>query len=80
MAQERLQNAPDSVADFVANSEFLHATNERQPEFAERGHAVHAVYSMMGRYAVAVPDADAASVKMMESMLGTLSHLVAQVR
>jgi len=78
-AQERLQNAPDNVADFVQYSEFLNTTNERQPEFAERGQAVHAMYGMMGKFSVKVPDADAASVKMMESMLGALSHLVAQV-
>ena len=40
---------------------------------------MHAIYALMGEYSVGVPDADAASVKMMETMLGSLSHLVAQV-
>jgi len=78
-AQEKLQNPPDNVADFVEYSEFLYKTNDRQKDYAERGVAVHAVYELMGKYAIQVPDADAASVKMMETMLGQLSHLVAQV-
>ncbi len=78
-AQEKLNHPPDNVADFVEYSSFLATTNERQPEFSERGQGVHAIYALMAEYSVTVPDADAASVKMMETMLGSLSHLVAQV-
>ena len=61
------------MADFVEYSEFLHSTNERQPEFGERGAAVHAIYSLMAEYAVGVPDADAASVQMMQTLTLPLS-------
>ena len=78
-AQEKLNDLPDNVVDCVGFSEFLYSTNARQHEFGERGAAVHAIYALMGEYGVPVPDADAASVKMVETMNGSLSHLVAQV-
>ena len=78
-AQERLNTTPENVAEFVQYSEFLTKTNERQKEFGERGNSINAMYAMMADYSVVVPDADAASVKMMETMLGHLTHLVAQV-
>ena len=78
-AQEKLNNLPDNVVDFVGFSKFLYTINARQHEFGERGAAVHAIYALMGEYGVPVPDADAASVKMMETVNGSLSHLVAQV-
>ena len=78
-AQERLQREPDNVADFVEWTAFLRETNGRQKEFTERGNAVNAIYTLMSEYSVPVPDADSASVKMMESMLTQLGSLVAQV-
>lgn len=78
--QERLQHEPADVAEFVDWTNFLRETNGRLKEFSERGMAIHAMYNLMSDYSVAVPDADAASVKMMDSMLSNLSHLVQQVR
>ena len=63
----------------VRYSEFLRVTNEQQKEFAQRGEAVNAMYSLMSQYFVAVPDPDIASVRMMETSLGQVTHLVAQV-
>ncbi|KAL3909338.1 MAG: hypothetical protein SGPRY_009465, partial [Prymnesium sp.] len=77
--QERLQQEPKDVAEFVDWTNFLRETNGRQKEFTERGAMIHAMYNLMADYSVAVPDADAASVKMMESMLSNLSALVQQV-
>ena len=42
-AQEKLNHPPDNVADFVEYSSFLASTNERQPEFSERGQGVRAI-------------------------------------
>ncbi len=77
-AQERLQRNPDDVAEFVEYSEFLRVTNERQKEFGERGAAVNAMYALMADYHVSVPEADVASVRMMETSMGQVAHLVAQ--
>ena len=78
-AQEKLQSAPEDVAAFVEYSDFLQKTSARQKEFGERGAAVQAMYALMAEYSVPVMDAEAASMKMMETMQTQLTHLIAQV-
>ena len=77
-AQERLQREPQDVAEFVDYSEFLRTTNERQKEFGERGGDINKLYALCSEYRVSVADSDMASVRMMESSLGQVAHLVAQ--
>ena len=77
-AQERLSRNPEDVDDFVEYSEFLRVTNERQQEFSNRATSINAMYALMAEYAVAVADPDVASVRMMETSLGQVTHLVAQ--
>lgn len=77
--QERLQQEPGDVAEFVEWTNFLRETNGRLKEFNERGAVINAMYNLMADYNVPVLDADAASVKMMESMLSKLAQLVQQV-
>ena len=60
-AQERLQNSPDNVAEFVEYSEFLYKTNDSQKEYSERGVGIHAMYKLMSEYNVTVPDAGSIS-------------------
>ena len=77
-ATERLARNPEDVAEFVEYSTFLATTNERQKEFSERGNLINSMYALMNEYHVSVPDNDNASVRMMESSNGQVSHLVAQ--
>ena len=77
-ATERLGRTPEEVAEFVDYSTFLAETNDRQKEFGERAQLINSMYAMMVEYKVNVPDSDTASVRMMESSIGQVSHLVAQ--
>ena len=77
-AQERLKSEPANVAEFVDWTTFLRETQGRAGEFSSRGSAVNAMHDLMTEYDVPVPDADAASAAMMDSMLSTLSALVSQ--
>jgi len=78
-AHDVLGSTPDDVSGFVSFSEFLVSTSERQVELGERGAAVQATYTLMAEYAVKARGDDVASVKMLDSQLTSLSHLVAQV-
>ena len=65
----------DLFSSFVASKE---AIKDQSRVMAKEKDEVDRMYALMADYHVSVPEADVASVRMMETSMGQVAHLVAQ--